>query len=213
MLSDGERTYTWQNGRELATLTKDGKVGDFTYDADGMRVRRTYGNTVYRYTYNGGLLTQMTVDIGVTTSVEYTLFFTYDASGKPVSVTFNGTTYYYVTNLQGDVVAILNSSGATVVTYTYDVWGKLLSTTDTTDENLGYHNPLRYRGYVYDNETGLYYLQSRYYNPEIGRFISADGLVSTGQGLLGYNMFAHCNNSPINRKISMDGRPYRESYP
>ena len=192
MLSDGERTYTWRNGRELATLTKDGKTWNFTYDADGMRTGRVYGNTYYKYAYNGGQLSWMDV-------IDNILRFTYDASGKPVSVTYNGVLYYYVTNLQGDVVAILDSTGATVVTYTYDVWGKLLSTTDTTDENLGYHNPLRYRGYVYDNETGLYYLQSRYYNPEIGRFISADGLVSTGQGLNGNNMFAYCGNNPVAR--------------
>lgn len=63
--------------------------------------------------------------------------------------------------------------------------------------SLGLHNPLRYRGYVYDNETGLYYLQSRYYNPTIGRFINVDALIATGQGILGNNMFAYCNNNPV----------------
>jgi RHS repeat-associated protein len=84
-----------------------------------------------------------------------------------------------------------------VVEYTYDAWGKLLTTTGSMASTLGVHNPLRYRGYVYDTELGLYYLQSRYYNPEMGRFINADAYTSTGQGVLGNNMFAYCENSPI----------------
>ena len=89
-----------------------------------------------------------------------------------------------------------------VVEYTYDAWGRLLSTTGSMANTLGLHNPLRYRGYVYDRETGLYYLQSRYYNPEWGRFINADNYPSTGQGLLGNNMFAYCNNNPVIRADS-----------
>ena len=85
-----------------------------------------------------------------------------------------------------------------MVEYTYDAWGKLLSTTGSMAAMLGLHNPLRYRAYVYDPETGLYYVSSRYYDPEIGRFINADVLVSTGQGLLGNNMFAYCVNNPVN---------------
>lgn len=115
-----------------------------------------------------------------------------------MSFTYSGSTYYYVLNLQGDVVAILNSSGEQVVGYTYDAWGKLLTTTGSMASTLGLYNPLRYRGYVYDRETGLYYLQSRYYNPTWGRFINADAYASTGQGILGYNMFAYCQNNPVN---------------
>ena len=120
-----------------------------------------------------------------------------------VTVTINGgvkvnnAQYYYVTNLQGDVIAILNSMGAVVVQYTYDAWGNVLSTTGSMASTLGTLNPIRYRGYVYDSESGLYYLQSRYYDPEVGRFINADALVSTGQGILGNNMFAYCGNNPV----------------
>ena len=158
--------------------------------------------TEYAYVYNGTSLSQMTVststDGGAATN--QTLDFAYDASGRPMSVTYNGTAYYYALNLQGDVVAILNTSGSTVVAYTYDAWGNLLTTTGSMADNLGIHNPLRYRGYVYDTETGLYYLQSRYYDPNQGRFINADVLYSTGQGLLGNNMFAYCRNNPVCRK-------------
>jgi len=108
-----------------------------------------------------------------------------------------GNAYFYITNLQGDVVGILNSSGQVVVQYTYDAWGNLLSCTGTLATTIGTLNPLRYRGYVYDPETQLYYLQSRYYDPEIGRFLNADAFTSTGQGLLGNNMFAYCNNNPV----------------
>jgi len=165
----------------------------FTYDANGMRTQRASSSATYNYVYNGSQLSQMTVDGN-------TLYFAYDASSTPLSVTYNGTAYYYATNLQGDITAILNTSGTAVVTYTYDAWGHILSTSGSMANTLGTHNPLRYRGYVYDAETGLYYLQSRYYDPEMGRFISADAFVSTGQGLLGNNMFAYCRNNPVSRK-------------
>jgi len=126
------------------------------------------------------------------------MYFNYDASGVPVSIVYNGTSYYYVTNLQGDVVGIVNQSGNQLVAYTYDAWGNVLTTTGSSAGSLGKYNPLRYRGYVYDTETKLYYLQSRYYNPEWGRFINADAFAATGQGLLGNNMFAYCNNNPVN---------------
>ena len=108
-------------------------------------------------------------------------------------------------NLQGDVIALLDENYDVVVKYTYDTWGKVLSVTDangtliTDTSHIGHRNPIRYRGYYYDIETGLYYLQSRYYDPEVGRFISADEYISTGQGINGNNMFAYCFNNPVNR--------------
>jgi len=84
-----------------------------------------------------------------------------------------------------------------VVEYIYDAWGKLISTTGTLATTLGADNPFRYRGYYYDTETGLYYLTTRYYDPEVCRFISADVYMSTGQGVLGGNMWAYCLNNPV----------------
>lgn len=127
-----------------------------------------------------------------------TFRFTYDATGSR-SIIFYGTEYLYLKNAQGDVTGIVNAAGTQEVAYTYDAWGKLLSTTGTMAGSIGTLNPLRYRGYVYDTETSLYYLNSRYYNPETGRFINADGYVSTGQGFVGNNMFAYCGNNPVKR--------------
>ena len=147
----------------------------------------------YTYIYNGSQLTQMTF---LTSEVFY---FTYDPQGHPATVKWNNHLYHYVTNLQGDVIAILDQ-GTVVVEYSYDAWGKVLSVTGSSASSIGVLNPLTYRGYVYDYETGLYYLQSRYYNPEWGRFLNADNYPSTGQGLTGNNMFAYCGNNPVLRK-------------
>jgi len=92
----------------------------------------------------------------------------------------------------------MDTRGTRVVEYTYDSWGKLLSTIGTLATTLGADNPFRYRDYYYDTEAGLYYLQSRYYDPEVCRFISADVYMSTGQGIVANNMFAYCLNNPAN---------------
>ena len=189
-LSDGTWAYNWEHGRQLAAMTNGSTIWTYTYDANGMRTSRSNGTTTYSYVYNGSKLMQMKMGA-------YTLTFTYDGSGNPSTVTMNGVTYHYITNLQGDVIEIRNASGGLVCYYTYDAWGNVVSTVNYTGNPLHTLNPLLYRGYVYDREIGLYYLQSRYYNPTIGRFINADALVATGQGMLGNNMFTYCLNNPV----------------
>ncbi len=165
---------------------------DYTYESGGLRTRRTNGATTYEYIYTDGKLTQMWKNGAVYN-------FAYDVLGNPMMILHNGNRYYYLVNTRGDVEGILNSSGTLVVEYRYDAWGRLLSTRGSMANTLGQANPLRYRGYVYDQETGLYYLQSRYYNPEIGRFINADAVVSgSGDDILGANQFVYCFNNPIN---------------
>lgn len=190
-LNDGTWTYTWEHGRQLAAMSNGTTTWNYSYDANGMRTSRTDGTTTYTYVYNGGKLTRMTAG-------NHVLDFAYDAAGLPMTVTYDGTTYYYLTNIQGDVISIVDANGILVAHYTYDAWGNPHSTSVSTDGVAGL-NPLRYRSYVYDQETGLYYLQSRYYNPQIGRFINSDVLTSTGQGTLGNNMFAYCGNNPVIR--------------
>ena len=111
----------------------------------------------------------------------------------------------YLRNGQNDIVGLIDESGVRVVEYIYDAWGKLISTTGTLATTLGADNPFRYRGYYYDTETSLYYLTTRYYDPEVCRFISADVYMSTGQGVLGGNMWAYCGNNPVNR-YEVDGK-------
>ena len=132
-------------------------------------------------------------------SVTDVLDFVYDESGRPFAlihqtdgVGITLCTYYYVLNLQGDVVKLVTASGDVVANYEYDAWGNILSQSG----EMASINPLRYRGYYYDGETGFYYLQSRYYDPVNRRFINADSYASTGQGFVGTNMFAYCNNNP-----------------
>ena len=173
-------------------MSKSSITWNYTYDANGMRTSRSNGTKTYNYVYNGSQLTQMTVG-------NDTLYFTYGVLG-PTTVTWNGETYYYAVNAQGDVTGIFDGNGNLVVLYNWDnAWGYNPAPEGSLASTLGTLNPLRYRGYVYDTETGYYYLQSRYYDPEIGRFINSDAFVATGQGLLGNNMFAYCGNNPVSR--------------
>ena len=197
-------TMTWA-GKQLKYWCKSGKYVNFAYNEDGIRTLKNSNGVVTNYYYNGSLLIGMTVGSGSSAKI---LRFSYDASGNAVAVyysTDNGSTfntYYYLRNAQNDIVKLIDNSGSTVVEYCYDSWGKLLSTSGSLASTLGKNNPFRYRGYVYDEETGFYYLQSRYYNPEVGRFISSDVLLSTGQGVLGHNAYAYCLNNPVNREDS-----------
>ncbi len=180
---DGTWTYTWEKGRQLKQMTKSGTTVAFAYNVDGLRVRKTVNGVATNYILHGKNIVHMTQGTD-------TLHFWYDAQGRPAIVEYNGTKYAYIHNLQGDIVGIIDSTGAEVVQYTYDAWGKVLSTAGTMASTLGTVQPFRYRGYVYDAETGLYYLRSRYYNPEWGRFINADSLIKG-------NLYCYCENNPI----------------
>ncbi len=131
----------------------------------------------------------------------------------------NGVEYYYIRNAQNNIIGLIDMSGAAVASYTYDSWGKLISITDgsgkviTNDTtSIGVKNPYRYRGYRYDTETGLYYLQSRYYSPDRGRFINADGIIGQTGELLGHNMFAYCKNDRVNNFNPNGFRALREEW-
>ena len=102
-------------------------------------------------------------------------------------------------NLQGDVVQIRSIYGTVVVEYTYDAWGNVLSITGMYADTLGVNNPIRYRGYYQDFETGFYYLQSRYYDPAVRRFINADNVLYTGNDFIGLNLYSYCGNNPVDR--------------
>ena len=144
-----------------------------------MRLQKTATGTtgVTKYSLHGKNIVHLT-------NGKNNRHFFYDARNKPAVVTFNGTAYAYLYNLQGDVIALIDSNGNRVVEYRYDAWSRILSKTGTMANTLGTINPFRYRGYVYDGETGLYYLRSRYYNPEWARFLNADVLLDSQSSLL-----------------------------
>ena len=192
-------SMTWRNGRELASLTKNGVTASYLYDESGLRTKKTVGGVVTNYHVINGVL------YGEYTG-SHRLLYMFDEAGTRYSFLYNGSTYYYVFNGQGDVIGITDGYGNMLARYTYDAWGKPLTITDGAGADVSGNashianvNPFRYRGYYYDKESGLYYVGSRYYDPQTGRFINADGYVSTGQGLTGNNMFAYCGNDPINR--------------
>ena len=164
-----EMTMTWQRGRQLASVDTNIHVVEYTYDEDGTRLTRSVnGNLMMQFHTVNGVLYGQTDDTGKT------MLFLKDETGTNYGFTYNGATYYYLFTLQGDVKGIVDSNGTQVVTYTYDPYGKPLTTTGTLANTIGLLNPIRSRGYYYDDDTGFYYLGSRYYDPEIGRFISPD---------------------------------------
>ena len=128
------------------------------------------------------------------------MYYRYDKNNQLVGFNLNGTEYVYVMNGQGDVTGILDTTGKQIVSYTYDAWGRCTIASDTSGKNIGSINPMRYRGYYLDNETGFYYLQSRYYDPNVGRFINADepNYIDSSNSICS-NLFAYCSNNPVMR--------------
>ena len=208
----GEQRLTWE-GRQL-TSWSDGEyiTIDYGYNADGIRTFKevydadTGETTRHEYILSGSQIIKETVFADGVES--YTLVYLYDETGAPIgyryrtpsyaSGVFDG--YFFEKNLQGDIVAVYNQSGTKLISYTYDAWGSTTTAyLNGGSSTAARYNPFRYRGYYFDSETGFYYLQSRYYNPTWGRFISVDGLAMLGANseLSGYNLFAYCANNPV----------------
>ena len=189
-------TMSWQGGRRLAGMTKGSDTLSFAYNESGLRTSKTVNGVAHSYVWQGSKLAADITDA-------YALYFHYDSTGDVIGFTrtANGTDteYFYVKNLQGDILKVITATGTEAATYTYDAWGRVLTSTG----DLADINPLRYRGYYYDTETGLYYLQSRYYDPEVSRFINPDSFATTDvDGVLSANMFAYCENNPVTRSDS-----------
>ncbi len=174
-----------------------------------MRIRtsKNINGALHTYTLSGSTI--LTEEFS-----GYLFIYLYDEAGEPIGLQYRKTTdaanvfncYLFEKNLQGDIVGIYNTSGTKLATYTYDAWGvmtvSVTSGITTTDRLAAVLNPFRYRGYYFDSETGLYYLNSRYYNPNWGRFVNADGIafLGTNEGLTLYNLYTYCSNNPINSK-------------
>ena len=186
VLTYGDKEFTWSYGRTLTGITDSENEYSYTYDENGIRTSKTVnGSTTYYNTDNGTILSQSNGD--------NTWYFQYDTNGLPLGFVLNDTQYFYITNQMGDILAITDTDGNVVGNYEYDAWGKVL----TADTDIAKQNPLRYRGYYYDNETGYYYLQSRYYDSNICRFINADKCLYISNTYFGINAFQYCNNNSI----------------
>ena len=188
-----DMTFEWENGRILKNINTSDKAIQMSYDSNGMRTQKSVDGVKTNYYYDSSN------NLFALTQGSDTLFFYYDNSGEVMSVSCNGTMYYYIKDLQGDITEIVDKDGKAVAEYAYDAWGNML-TEDNGTLTVGKLNPFRYRSYVYDEETGLYYLQSRYYDPLTGRFVNADVYADTQSGTpLSTNMFAYCENNAINK--------------
>ena len=201
-------SFTWAKGRQLQSVTKDGLTASYTYDENGLRLSKTVnGVTTNIFRTNGQM-------VGMNSSDGKDMTFMLDGNGNVYGVHYDhyssnqpkSETYYFAFNAQGDVIGIYEFSGRLMATYDYDEWGNCTVNVLAADNNghavdspdhIAYANPFRYRGYFYDAETGFYYLNSRYYDPGTGRFLNADSQLNQKSGMLGYNMFAYCNNNQL----------------
>jgi RHS repeat-associated protein len=183
-------SFSWTNGRELASYIKSGVTTNYTYNDSGIRTSKKIGNNAEtNYYLNGSsIVRQVTGD--------KILDFFYDENGNLYGFKEAGDMYYYVRNGQSDIIGILDSTGLLIASYVYDSWGNLVNKNDIILGTVAYDNPFRYRGYYFDSDTELYYLNSRYYDTSVGRFINADGLVDR-RTMTSHNLYSYCTNNPV----------------
>lgn len=194
--SNINHSFDWE-GRRLIEHSIGGTTYTYTYNDQGIRTSRSDGTQTTTYFLDGSLVLFEKTGNDV-------IYYTYDADGSILSLNYLGDEYFYIKNLQGDIIEIVDASGTSVAKYRYDAWGNIIYQWDS-GLGIANANPYRYRSYRFDSGTGLYYLNARYYDPSIGRFISADSInyldPSSGQGL---NLYAYCGNNPV-MYIDRDG--------
>ena len=196
MLSDGKYTYSWTKGNLLEKVTGDGLEAAYTYDASGIRTSKKVNGTTTEYLTAGGSV------LGEKKNGVWQ-YYLYDGDGQPFAISYKGSDYYYIRDNLRTITGLVDANGAAVVNYRYDSWGRMLDITGSMAETLGKDNPYRYKGYCYDEETGMYYLKNRYYAPEICRFISADdiaAMLDSPMSLWDKNLYVYCDNDPVNKK-------------
>ena len=189
--SIGNKTLTWMNERELSSYQDNTNNITYKYNLDGIRTSKIVNGIETKYYLEGSSIIFEDRNGNM-------IYYIYNGD-ELLGFIYNSNTYYYHKNIFGDIIGILDSNYNEVVTYTYNSWGLLTNKTDTTTINLSTINPFRYRSYYYDEETNLYYLNSRYYNPEWGRFVNGDKVI-TGQNIDSANIFVYCGNNSINAK-------------
>ena len=202
-LTIGSKKLSWINGRQLNTY-EDGNLSvSYKYNLNGIRTEKVVNGvkTEYYLEENNIIYEKTGSDI---------IYYLYDSDGL-IGLNYDENVYYYEKNLQGDIIAIKDSNNNTIAIYEYDSFGKIERIIDnngkliTDESNIALINPFRYRSYFYDNETELYYLNSRYYNPKWGRFINADGIIGANESILGQNIFLYTDNNYVNA-IDLSGK-------
>ena len=187
---------TWKNGRQMATFKLGDTLASYDYDENGIRTKKTVNGITTTFQLDGSKIVSENRN-GTVQS------YFYDENGSVLGITYGGENYYFRKNFRNDVLAILNASGEVVVEYSYDPWGNILAVTGSLASTLGADNPFRYRGYYYDTESCFYYLNSRYYDAKVCRYLNADSaIVEVGGSVQGYNLFAYCFNNPVNMSDS-----------
>ena len=198
--------FTWE-GRRLVGAVVGSKTLSFAYNDEGIRTSKTVNGVKTNYYYYGSQLLAEETNGNVTV-------YLYNSTGL-IGFQYHGAsysatawdTYFYEKNLQGDIIAVYDANGVKKISYVYNAWGATTTTYHNGASSSTVSNPFTYRGYYYDKDLGLYYLMSRYYDANICRFVNADGQLNT-DSILGYNMFAYCENNPVNR-IDPDGHVWK----
>ena len=206
---NGSRMYmSWRNGNNLASVTKNSVTTTYTYNDSGVRTSKTVNGVLHTYLLDGSVILSEEYDGKL-------FLYMYDENGSPLGIKYREDSYgvkefdcyLFEKNFQGDITGIINEAGKQVVWYDYDAWGNRVGGAWVVHDqdiykNLFYANPFRYRGYYQDSETGFYYCGNRYYDPAIGRFISADStntLMNTPMAYTDKNLYAYCDNNPVMR--------------
>lgn len=204
--------YKWNTGRNLESITNvqsDGTEKEylsFTYDEKGIRTSKKYGSVTYNYTSKDGNITSQYQATKNINPKEPTSIYLYDSNDNIIGMTYRNNPYFFIKNHMGDVIGMVTQDGTWVRSYYYDAWGNDIGTTVNTDLNVNESaaatvNPFRYRGYYYDEQSKMYYLQSRYYRPDTFRFLNADlpeFAKAQKDVYAGINLFAYCCNDPVN---------------
>ena len=183
-------SFEWGKMNKLENVYANGDTIAYIYDIDGRRISKNINGSVTYYNYDCEKLVNVKNEEGV-------IWFIYDENDSVIGMECDNTAYYFEKNAQGDIERIFNSEGAFICSYLYDAFGNIISISG--DEDVARLNPYRYRSYFYDEETGFYYLNSRYYDPTVRRFINADEIEFMGLSgsAASYNLFAYCENNPI----------------
>lgn len=183
-------TFEWWAQKKISAVTQGDNTINYSYDLNGMRSSKEVNGVVTSFNYENGKIINTKTDDEI-------IWFMYDDNDSVIGMEKDGEAYYFEKNSQKDVERIFNSTGELICSYSYDAFGNIISVSG--DENIAKLNPFRYRSYFYDDETGFYYLNTRYYDPVVRRFVNADSVDYLGinGSAISYNLFTYCNNNPV----------------